>query len=126
MFEAIFRFTAQVESDAQDQRIYRIMKRGEPPNDTEFLSNVATLYQQEVFRTLQPGDDLTITVRLDAFPARELERNVRFREDHLFEGDGIAQPTADLLPLLQQFYEPLLHQVNPGDVLTITFRIERL
>jgi hypothetical protein len=126
MFEAIFRITAQVESDAQGRRIYRIMNRGEPPNDSEFSSNIVTMYQQEVFRTLQPGDGLTTSVRLDGFPARELERNVRFREDHLFEGDGIPQPTADLLPLLQQFYEPLIQQVNPGDVITITFRIERL
>jgi hypothetical protein len=81
--------------------------------------------EQEVLRNLQPGDDLTITVRLDMFPAREMEHNVRFREDHLFEGDGIPQQTADLLPILQQFYEPLLQQVNPGDVLTITFRVER-
>src|SRR3989442_10313132 len=67
MFEASFRIAAQVESDGQGQRVFRITKREEPPNDTEFSSLVATLYQQEVYRTLQVGDSLTITVRLDIF-----------------------------------------------------------
>jgi len=84
------------------------------------------LYQQEVYRTLQVGDSLTITVRLDIFPAREVERTVRLREDWQFEGDDVPQPTPDLLPFLRLFYEPLIQQVYPGDVFTITFRVERL
>jgi len=126
MFEASFRMVAKVESDSQGQRVYRVTKREDPPNDTEFSSRVATLYQQEVYRTLQVGDSLTITVRLDIFPAREVERTVRFREDRQFEGNGLPQPTPDLLPFLRLFYEPLMQQVYPGDVFTITFRVERL
>jgi len=126
MFEASFRIVAQVESDGQGQRVFRVTKREEPPNDTQFSSFVATLYQQEVYRTLQVGDSLTITVRLDIFPAREVERTVRLREDRQFEGDDVPQPTPDLLPFLRLFYEPLIQQVYPGDVFTITFRVERL
>ncbi len=126
MFEASFRIVAQVESDGQGQRVFRVTKREEPPNDTKFSSFVATLYQQEVYRTLQVGDSLTITVRLDIFPAREVERTVRLREDRQFEGDDVPQPTPDLLPFLRLFYEPLIQQVYPGDVFTITFRVERL
>ena len=126
MFEAIFKITAQVESDRQGQRVYRFMKRGEPPNAKDFSSYIAIVYQQDVFRTLQAGDSLTTTVRLDLFPVRELERTVRLREEHLFEGDGVPQPTADLLPLLQQFYESLIQQVYPGDVITITLQVQRL
>ena len=126
MFEASFRIVAQVESDGQGQRVFRVTKREEPPNDTQFSSFVATLYQQEVYRTLQVGDSLTITVRLDIFPAREVERTVRLREDRQFEGDDVPQPTPELLPFLRLFYEPLIQQVYPGDVFTITFRVERL
>ncbi len=126
MFEASFKIVAQVESDGQGQRIFRVTKREKPPNDTGFSSLVATLYQQEVYRTLQVGDSLTITVRHDIFPAKEVERTVRLREDRQFEGDGVPQPTPDLLPLLRLFYEPLIQQVYPSDIFTITFRVERL
>jgi hypothetical protein len=83
-----------------------------------------TLYQQEVYATLRTGDDLTIAVRLD-LPPREVERTVHLREDRLFEGEGMPQPTADPLPFMRAFYEPLMQRVGPGDVFTITFRVQR-
>jgi hypothetical protein len=89
------------------------------------LSRLATIYQQEVYTTLQPGDDLTVAVRLD-LPLREVERTVHLREDLLFEGEGMQRPTADPLPFMREFYTPLMQQVEPGDVFTITFRVERL
>ncbi len=45
---------------------------------------------------LRAGDTLAITMQLDV-PPRDLERTVRFREDKKFEGDGLQQPTTDLL-----------------------------
>lgn len=124
MFEATFRITAQVNSDAQGQRVFRITEREAPTNDAEFLSRLATMYQQEVYASLRAGDDLTVTVRLD-LPPREVERTVHLREDRLFEGEGMPQPTADPLPLMQAFYEPLMQRVEPGDVFTITFLVQR-
>jgi hypothetical protein len=124
MFEAIFRITAQVNSDGQGQRVFRVTEQEEPANDAEFLSRLATLYQQKVYTILQPGDDLTVAVRLD-LPPRELERTVHLREDRLFEGEGMPQTTADPLPFMRAFYEPLMQQVEPGDVFTITFRVQR-
>ncbi|HLZ63411.1 MAG TPA: hypothetical protein VKR06_41285 [Ktedonosporobacter sp.] len=122
MFEAAFRITALVKSNGQGQRVFRITKRETPANDAEFLSRLAVLYQQQVYAVLQAGDDLTVVVRLD-LPPREVERTVHLREDQLFEGNGLPQPTADPLPILQVFYEPSMRQVEPGDVLTITFRV---
>src|SRR5213592_4543949 len=84
MFEAIFRITAQAKSDAQGQRVFRVTEREAPAHDAEFLSRLATIYQQKVYTTLQPGDDLTVAVRLD-LPPREVERTVHLREDRLFE-----------------------------------------
>jgi hypothetical protein len=124
MFEADFRITALVGSDEQGQRIFRVTEREAPANDAEFLFRLATIYQQEVYTTLQPGDDLTVVVRLD-LPPREVERTVHMREERLFEGEGIPQPTADPLPFMRAFYEPLMQRVEPGDVFTITFRVER-
>ena len=124
MFEAVFRITAQVESDGQGQRVFHVTEREAPANDAEFLSRLATMYQQEVYAALRSGDDLTVAVRLD-LPPRELERTVHFREDQLFEGEGLSQPTADPLPFMRAFYEPLMQQVEPGDVFTISFRVQR-
>jgi hypothetical protein len=124
MFEADFRITAQVRSDGQGQRVFRITEREAPANDAEFLSRLATMYQEEVYTTLLPGDDLTVVVRLD-LPPREVERSVHLREDRLFEGEGLPQPTADPLPFMWAFYEPLMQRVQPGDVFTITFRVQR-
>ena len=124
MFEAVFRITALVKSDGQGQRVFRVTQREAPANDTEFLSHLVTMYQQEVYTTLRPGDDLTVAVRLD-LPPREVERTLHLREDRLFEGEGMPQPTADPLPFMRAFYEPLMQRVEPGDVFTITFRVQR-
>ncbi len=124
MFEADFRITALVESDGQGQRVFRVTAGEAPANDAEFLSRLATIYQQEVYATLRAGDDLTVAVRLD-LPQREVERTVHLREDRLFEGEGMPQPSADPLPFMQAFYEPLMRQVEPGEVFTITFQVQR-
>ena len=124
MFEADFRITALVKSDGQGQRVFRITEREAPANDAEFLSRLVTMYQQEVYTTLRAGDDLTVAVRLD-LPPREMERTVHLREDQLFEGEAMPQPTADPLPFMRAFYEPLMQLVEPGDVFTITFRVQR-
>ncbi len=124
MFEAIFRITAHVNSDGQGQRIFRVSEREAPDNDAELLTRLASMYQQEVYTALRVGDDLTVVVRLD-LPPREVERTVHLREDRIFEGEGIPEATENPLPFLRKFYEPLMQHVEPGDVFTITFRVER-
>lgn len=125
MFEALFRTAAQVESNEQGQRVFHVWEDGAPADESAFSSLVATVYQQGVYRTLQAGDTFTITVHLD-LPPREIERTVRFREDGQFEGEGMQEPTADLLPVVSKMYEQFLQQVDPGDVLTVMFRVQRL
>ena len=124
MFEAIFRMTALVKSDGHGQRVFRVTKREAAANDAEFLFRLAAMYEQEVYATLQAGDDLTVAVRLD-LPPLEVERTVHLRDDRLFEGEGMPQPTANPLPFLRAFYEPFMQRVEPGDVFTITFRVQR-
>ena len=124
MFEAIFRITAQVNSDGQGQRVFRVTEREASANDAELISRLATMYQQEVYSALRAGDDLTVAVRLD-LPPREVERTVHLREDRLFEGEDMPQATADPLPFMRAIYEPLMQQVEAGDVFTITFQVQR-
>jgi hypothetical protein len=125
MFEALFRIVTLVESNEQGQRVFHVSEHGAPANESAFSSLVATVYQQEVYRMLQAGDTLTITVHLD-LPPRELERTVRLREDGQFEGEGMQEPTPDLLPMVSTLYEQFLQQVDAGDVFTVMFRIQRL
>jgi hypothetical protein len=125
MFEATFKIAALVESNEQGQRVFRVLKQGDPVDDAGFLSLVAMVYQQDVYRTLQVGDDLTLTVHLD-LPPRDIERTLRFREGGRFEGEGIAEPTVDLLPLISSMSEHYRQQVQSGDVLTISFQVQRL
>ncbi len=125
MFEALFRITAQVESNERGQRVFHVSEQGAPANQSDFSSLVATVYQQEVYRILQAGDTLTITVHLD-LPPREIERTVRFRENGQFEGDGMQEPTPDLLPMVSTMHEQFLQRVNAGDVFTVIFRVQRL
>ncbi len=124
MFEVLYRITALVKSDGQGQRVFRVTEREAPDNDAEFLSRLATMYQQEVYAALRAGDDLRVAVQLD-LPPMEVERTVHLREDRLFEGEAMPQPTADPLPFMRAFYEPFRQRVKPGDVFTITFRVQR-
>jgi hypothetical protein len=124
MFEVDFKIAAQVRIDGQGQRVFRITRREAPANDAEFLSRLATTYQEKVYAELLPGDDLTVAVRLD-LPPREVERTVHLREDRLFEGEGLSEPVANPLPTMQAFYEPFMQRVKPGDVFTLTFRVQR-
>jgi hypothetical protein len=123
MFEAIFRIGVQVETGEQGQPAFPVTKQRPQVNESEFLALLASVYQEQVYPALRAGDDLTVTAHLDA-PARVVERTFRFREDRLFEGEGLPQPVADLLPLVQGVYEHFVQQVGPGDVFTLTFHIE--
>jgi len=125
MFEATFKIAALVESNEQGQPVFQFVKHADPVDDAGFLSLVAMVYQQDVYRTLQVGDDLAVTVHLD-FPPRDIERTLRFREDGRFEGEGLSEPTVDLLPLISSMSEHFRRQVQSGDVLTISFQVQRL
>lgn len=123
MFEAFFRASVQVETDAQGHQAFLITKDRPAVNERDFLALLASVYQEQVYPSLRAGDDLTVTAHLD-LPTREAERTFHVREDRLFEGEGIQQPLADLLPLLEGVYEHFVQQVGPGDVFTLTFHVE--
>ena len=124
MFEVVFNIVALVESNGQGLRLFKVFEKGTPLHDMEFSSLVANTYQQEVYRTLRSGDSLVIAMHLDT-PTRVISRTVRFREDKQFEGEGIQQPTSDLLPTISTMYAQFSQQVVPGDVFRITLHVQR-
>ena len=124
MFEAVFNIVALVESNGQGLRLFKVFEQGAPLHDLEFSSLVANTYQQEVYRALRAGDTLAIAMHLDT-PPRVIRRTVRFREDQQFEGEGIQQPTSDLLPTISTMYAQFSQQIIPGDVFKITFHVQR-
>jgi hypothetical protein len=123
MFEAIFRVAVQVKSDEQGQPAFPVTKNRPAVNGEGFRSLLASVYQNELYPMLQPGDTLTVTAHLD-LPPREVERTFSFRQDRLFEGEGMDQPLQDIIPLVQTVYEQFVQQVGPGDVLTVMFHVE--
>ncbi len=124
MFEAVFKIVALVESNGHGERLFTVFEQGASVNDFEFSLLIANVYQQEVYRTLRAGDTLAIMMQLDV-PPRDIERTVRFREDKKFDGDGLKQPTTDLLPLISTMYEQFSQQVVQGDVFTVTLHVQR-
>jgi hypothetical protein len=124
MFEVTYKITALAESDGQGQRVFRVMKQADPVDEDGFLSLVTMVYEQDVYRTLRVGDDLTVLVHLD-LPPREIEKTLRFRGDGQFEGEGEAAPTTDLLSLIATMFGYHRQHVQPGDVLTVSFRLQR-
>ena len=124
MFEAVFNIVALVESNGQGLRLFKVFEQGAPVHDMEYSSLVANTYQQEVYRALRAGDTLAIAMHLDT-PPRVIRRTVRLREDKQFEGEGILQPTSDLLPMISTMYAQFSQQVVPGDVFKITFHVQR-
>jgi hypothetical protein len=124
MFEATFTITAQVENGGQGQHAFRVLEHADPVNDDDLLSLLTTIYEQDVFRTLRGGDDLRVYVHLD-LPPREIEKMLHFREDGQFEGEGLAEPTRDLHTLIASVFEYYRPYVQPGDVFTISFQVQR-
>jgi len=124
MFEAVYRIIALVESNGHEERLFKVYEQGASTKESEFTLLMSNLYQQDVYRTLRAGDSLTITMQLDV-PPREIERTVSLREDQKFEGDGLQQPTPDLLSTISTMYEEYSQQVVPGDVFRITFHVQR-
>lgn len=124
MFEAISKITVLVESDKQGQRAFKAYEHKDPISDDDFSSLIKTVYEQQVSQVLQAGDNLTMILHVN-LPNHELEKTVRVRQDRQFEGIWLAKPIADPFPLFSSTYEHFRRQVIPGNVFTITFRVQR-
>ena len=124
MFEACFRVTALIESDGLGHTIFKVYEQREPIHEDAFLPLIRATYEQRVSPLLQIGDDLTMILHVD-LPNHEIERTVHVREDLQFEGDWLSEPTPDLFPWLSISYDHFRQQAIPGNVFTVTFRVQR-
>lgn len=125
MLESIFKITALIETGEQGEYVFKVFEHREPLIKRDFLFLMEeTVYMQGVYHTIREGDSLLITMHLD-LARHEIEKNVRFNDDQLFEGDDLAEPTPDLLPMVDEVYEQFSRQMFPGDVLTISFHVKR-
>ncbi len=124
MFEATFTITALVESDGQGYHAFRVLEHAVPLDDADFFSLLLRMYEQDVSRTVQVGDDLRVYLHLD-LPPREIEKMLHVREDGQFEAEGIPEPTRDLQPLIASMFEYYRPHVQSGDVLTISYQVQR-
>ncbi len=125
MFEIRYTIEALVESNEQVGHAYKITEHQVLEGDDAFSSFLTTSYQQEVHPLIHPGDSLTFGVHLRTAPWLLVEKNMRMREDGQFEGEDLQQPTAELRPLFAPMLEKFMPQVQPGDVLSMTFTIQR-
>ncbi len=124
MFEVTYKITALAEIGEQGKRVFHVVKQAYPLDDEGFLSFVTRVYEQDVYRMLQVGDDLTVTVHLD-LPPRTVEETLLFLGDRGFEKEGEAKPITDPLSLITSRLGVYRQLVQSGDVLTISFRIQR-
>ncbi|HEY5004326.1 MAG TPA: hypothetical protein VII61_14290 [Ktedonobacteraceae bacterium] len=124
MFEACFRMTALIESDGLGHTIFKVYEQREPVSEDAFLSLIKATYEQRVSPLLQIGDDLTMILHVN-LPNHEIERTVHVREDRQFEGDWLLKPTLDPFPLFSSVYSGFRRQAIPGNVLTVTLRVQR-
>ena len=60
MFEAVLTLNATVKRDDNGQVYFQIYEEGSPTQNFLFL--LANIYYQDVYRTLQRGDTLTISL----------------------------------------------------------------
>ena len=125
MFEVLYRLTALVESDGHEHYVFRVMRQMDLVDDDGFLALVATTYEQDVYPTLRAGDNLTVMVHLD-LPPREVERTLHFLGDGQFKQEGKAELITDLPSLIASMFGYFRLDLQPGDVLTVSFRIQRL
>jgi len=124
MFEAVLTLNATIKLDQSGQINFQVYNEDNP--DRDFLSLLAMIYYQDVYRILQGGDSLTVTMHIS-----ELKRVIttNFREgpkDYVFEENGFA-PCPDLFPRIEEMYQEipdfLLHS---GNTISVIFQIQRL
>ncbi|HVB22858.1 MAG TPA: hypothetical protein VNG51_13015 [Ktedonobacteraceae bacterium] len=123
MFEAVLTLTATVAVDENGQATFQVYQR--EGLEYDFLSPLAIIYYEEVYRLLNEGDTLTVTMR-----TFETERVISadFREgpeDYAFVEAGHVY-TPDLFPRIEEVYQEFSGNFRDGSILSVIFQIKRL
>jgi len=123
MFEAVLTLTATVAVDENGQATFHVYQREGLEDD--FLSPLAIIYYEEVYRLLNEGDMLTVTMRTSE---RERVIIADFQdgpEDYAFVEAGYTY-IPDLFPRIEEVYQEFLDNFRNGSILSVIFQITRL
>ena len=123
MFEAVLTLSAAIKLDKNDQINFQVYEEDSPNRD--FLSLLAMTYYQDVYRILQGGDTLTVTMY-----TAEVKRMITasFREgpkDYVFEEAGFAA-CPDLFPRIEEMYQGVFDLLRSSNKFSVAFQIQRL
>ena len=123
MFEAVLTLSAAIKLDENGQINFQVYEEENPNRD--FLSLLAMTYYQDVYRILQGGDTLTVTIH-----ASEVKRMItaNFREgpkDYVFEEIGFA-PCPDLFPRIEEMYREIFDLLYSCNAFSVVFHIQRM
>lgn len=123
MFEAVLTLSAAIKLDENGQINFQVYEEDSPNQD--FLSLLAMTYYQDVYRILQGGDTLTVTIQ-----TAEVKHMITasFREgskDYVFEERGFV-PCPDLFPRIEEMYQEFLNLFYSGNMFSVVFQIKRL
>jgi hypothetical protein len=123
MFGAVLTLTAVVKMHEDGQISFQIYEGASPYRD--FLSPLAMIYYQEVYRLLQSGDTLTVTVRATEGEQTMTASFGEGQRDYVFN-EMERSPTPDLFPRIEEMYEKVRGLLRDGDTLSVIFQIKRL
>ncbi len=123
MFEAVLTLSATVNLDDNGLVYFQLYEDHNLRQD--FLSPLASIYYQDVYRLLQRGDTLTVTLQVG-----EVKQSIitNFREgprDYVFEEAGFA-PCPDLFPRIEEVYRNMLDLLHNSTRVSAAFRIQRM
>ncbi|HEY6540693.1 MAG TPA: hypothetical protein VIZ18_07135 [Ktedonobacteraceae bacterium] len=123
MFEAVLTLSATAKLDDKGRMHFQVYEDRNARQD--FLSPLASVYYQDVYRILQGGDTLTVTLQIG-----EVKQTIttNFREgpqDYVFEEAGFA-PCPDLFPRIEEVYQKMLDLLHNGTRVSVAFQIQRL
>lgn len=123
MFEAVLTLTATVAVDANGQATFQVYQRGDLVRD--FLSPLAKIYYEEVYRLLHEGDTLTVTIRT-ADTERKIIADFRDGPEEYALAEAGHAYTADLFPRIEEEYQEFPGNFRNGSTLSVIFQITRL
>ncbi|HLX39194.1 MAG TPA: hypothetical protein VKR42_01620 [Ktedonobacteraceae bacterium] len=123
MFEAVLTLTATIGMDENEQATFQVYQR--EGLEYDFLSPLAIIYYEEVYRLLNEGDTLIVTMR-----TYETERVIIADlrdgpEDYVFVEAGYAY-TPDLFPRIEEVYQEFLSHFRNESTLSVIFQVKRL
>ncbi len=122
MFEAVIVVTAAIHKGEDGQMAFQVYEDEMPQSD--LLSLLAITYYQDIYRLLQEGDMLSVTIRLAESEHTITAYFLPGSEGPVFEELGYAS-TPDLFPRIKKVYQDIENLFSSSETLSVTFYLKR-